>query len=642
LVATLTVYPGIRPNGTRVTVLAQDGVTPIPTTGAVVPYNDYYAPLLNRQVLLDYDPVNSGGPPVSLLVPAVVVQDAPQPGETLVATSATTASWSTAPGGNGVAVVQSSLSSPGSLSRELKPTFLSTDFDAFGEWAWKPGDSTATNAWECIAATGGRWRRIWSREIDVRWFGARGGAYAGPSGHGDTDAIQAAINAAAEVNADLVAWGATPGVTVRLQPTVYIVSDKGSGNAWKLLLKSNVSIAGSGPCSVIRSALGRGAFARTLSSENGVTLRNVTLKDFAIDGVESAQPLAGNYQRASVFIYNCEDITVDNLDIKDSCDVLRFFGPTCSRVRVINNRLHDCEVDIGREVVQGEGMRDSIVSGNHIWNCPYATGIKMENAPHGLNTNNVISDNVIESVGAGIYLVGEGVTISNNRIKDCTAAPGMQVQGDALIVCNEIDGCYTAGIYMATIGASGARVHISKNIIRNVNGDVPGFGSSAPFGVLGGSSGAFSSGHISVEDNTIEAFLGSLAGGAYGVRLDQVTGPVHVRGNMLMDVGRGVSVAPPTTAALKSVKISDNTIRLSTNGIGVLFGGGSSPALLTRVSITMNTMFPAASATGTTGIRHEGITTGVVIIGNDADECATPYIAVNPITDLVLDNNLGF
>lgn len=59
------------------------------------------------------------------------------------------------------------------------------------------GDATTDNGWECIAATGGRWRRIIEGgQINVKWFGARGD-FQGPGIASSTDDI-AAFRAALE------------------------------------------------------------------------------------------------------------------------------------------------------------------------------------------------------------------------------------------------------------------------------------------------------------------------------------------------------------------------------------------------------------------------------------------------------------
>jgi hypothetical protein len=58
---TITVYPAV-----GLTVLAQDGVTVIPTSGAIVQDNDYYRDLLRRGWLLTYDPLDTDGDPIEI------------------------------------------------------------------------------------------------------------------------------------------------------------------------------------------------------------------------------------------------------------------------------------------------------------------------------------------------------------------------------------------------------------------------------------------------------------------------------------------------------------------------------------------------------------------------------------------------
>lgn len=93
--ATLTVYPGVKPDGTRISVLSQDGVTPIPNAGAVVAFSDYYLSKLATGELLDDDPVNSGDPPITLIAPGITVTGSPSPGQVIEYVSGTTAHWDT-------------------------------------------------------------------------------------------------------------------------------------------------------------------------------------------------------------------------------------------------------------------------------------------------------------------------------------------------------------------------------------------------------------------------------------------------------------------------------------------------------------------------------------------------------------------
>lgn len=103
--ATLTVYPGVKPDGTRVSVVAEDLSTPIPNGGAVVTYSEYYANLISDHQLLTENPVIGGPPPITILTAAVTVGGSPGAGKILKAISATQATWQDDAGGlNGVTV----------------------------------------------------------------------------------------------------------------------------------------------------------------------------------------------------------------------------------------------------------------------------------------------------------------------------------------------------------------------------------------------------------------------------------------------------------------------------------------------------------------------------------------------------------
>jgi hypothetical protein len=624
-VATRTVYPGILPSGARVSVLAQDGITPIPNVGAVVEDSDYYDGLLAQQKLLDHDPVNSGGPPVSLLLPLVVIQDAPQPGEALVATSPTTAAWSLAPGGGGsTPIEQATLSaSSGTSDRQLQPAFVAHDYpggpswrpnDVFAEWSWKAGDTSATNAWECVSAAGGRWRRIWSREIDVRWFGARGNGYTGPSGHGDTSAIQAAINAAEQFNAHLVASGGRSGVAVLLQPTTYIVSDEASGRPYKLLMKSYVDLRGSGKGkTVLRSALGQGSNARCLASEAGVLLRSVTIRDLSIDGRETSQPAAGNYQRAGIFLNESADVTITQCEIYNTGDCIRLHGTFCDRAVITHNTCHSCPTDIGREVIQVNACRDSVISWNHIYDCPWATAIKMEG---GQGWGNIFEGNVATNVGAGFachpvadFAVpdsGRRIQIINNKFTNVINSIAISCFGSHLQISgNVIDGCKIAAI--ALLGQSHHSV-VTNNTISNVRTQGP----STPQCIVVESHHEHTErpGSLIIANNIIDIDC-ALETFAKAIRINQSPGPLVIQGNIITG---GAQTGVEVTAAIvecTGVSIVGNYIDVMTSGFGIALGGdeGAFPAQLNELQIIGNTVRPALLPSGS--VARTGNTTNM-------------------------------
>lgn len=134
--ATLTVYPGMKPDGTRCSVLAQDLVTPIPNAGAVVGFSDYYAEKIAQQILLTEDPVNSGGTPIELLVAPLTITGIPDVGNVPVYQGSNALAWSdVATGGPidvndyGVLPENDRITNDNAL-RAMRELLLSTDANA--------------------------------------------------------------------------------------------------------------------------------------------------------------------------------------------------------------------------------------------------------------------------------------------------------------------------------------------------------------------------------------------------------------------------------------------------------------------------------------------------------------------------------
>jgi Pectate lyase superfamily protein/Right handed beta helix region len=452
----------------------------------------------------------------------------------------------------------------------------------------------------------------------------------------DTVTIQACI--------DFVA--ARGGGTVYLPPGQYLVSAPGE-RAYKLLLKSNVSIRGAGRSSLLVSALNQNMGARTLASDSASLLSCVTLADFAIDGRETANPHPAktNHQRAGIFIENSEDVTIKNLDIKDTADVIRMYGPSCERTVIEGCSLHDCPIDIGREVIQGEGLRNSQIINNKIWNCNFATAVKMENAVGGIQYNNIVSGNVIRNVGSGILMAG-GLIIANNIIEGASVGPGISAQSHAIISGNRINGAMGNGIGVFNNTSSPINVRISNNQVRGVDGK-----GEPPVGIDVSSrvddAGVFYvPTNITVESNDIEAFAG-MASFAIGVRFEQVGGVLAIRGNRIADAFLGISAGPATTSAIDSLDISHNQITVLANGRCIAVGAKTDAGLrVNSASLAFNTCMPAAGAGETQGIHVEGNPDRLTLIGNNSASCAIPYGEFVPVpsgpTNKISVNNQGF
>lgn len=113
-----------------------------------------------------------------------------------------------------------------------------------GTFYWALGDATAANGGTIAGAGSGRWKRIYSGSVDIRWFGARGDAATN-----DSPALASALSAADRVS--------IPEGSFRLATQVVVGSGK--------------SIIGSGPdCILLADVVRTGAAA--LGNQTGCAL----------------------------------------------------------------------------------------------------------------------------------------------------------------------------------------------------------------------------------------------------------------------------------------------------------------------------------------------------------------------------------
>jgi hypothetical protein len=173
---------------------------------------------------------------------------------------------------------------------------------------------------------GGRWVRIYSGPLDVRWFGAR---KIDPSISPDTDnsdPIQKAINAA----------GAAGGGTVLIPPGTYVTTARN--------LLPNVMLVGAGPAQSVLKL--KDSTKEPILYTSGAD--NCGIRDLGFDGNNATQSGANqsgvDYDFQPVRFDNCNDLHIENIFINRGIDATKgTFGPssglyitTCLRFRVHN------------------------------------------------------------------------------------------------------------------------------------------------------------------------------------------------------------------------------------------------------------------------------------------------------------------
>jgi Pectate lyase superfamily protein len=495
----------------------------------------------------------------------------------------------------------------------------------------------------------GRWIRQWSGYVNVRWFGARGDGVGYDPIIGDTDAIhigdtdriQKAINFCAAYQS-----GGIVGGTVFFPPGIYVVSAPTKKAPFKLILKSKVRLLGSGSSSELRSRLHQNYTSRTLSSEDSVTLEDVTIQSLKIDGRETDQEHDGtNVQRAAIFVYTSTNFEVIDCIFHNTADAIRLFQSSKGEFNIgsyiAGNEIFGNSIDIGRECMIIAGARESIVENNYIHDCPFATGIKMEGALPAVEFSNLVRGNVCMRIGTGVTLKG-GCIVTGNII-EATLGVAAMVGHHCHFISNRIIGGVQVGILLVSNDDTIENVIITNNTISNIR-----FAGEACDGIVGLFNSGFMPQNVTISNNIIENDPTG-TNPFSGIRFEFVGSDITVDNNQIYGADNGVFVSPHQRNTIERVRATNNTITLKNNGNGVLLTAVSvKNANLRHVVVSGNIVAKAAaSITGTTGILIKGDPDRVILTSNDTSDTDTPFNTViangaGPPTNLVTANNIGF
>lgn len=468
-----------------------------------------------------------------------------------------------------------------------------------------------------------------SKEVDVRMFGAKGDGVTD-----DTVAIQHAIDKLSGSGASLL-----------FPPGIYLVSAT-KRNPYKLILRSDLHLIGCGASSEIRSEVeSQNCSARTFASEKGTMLKNCTLENLKINGRESEQTQrCRNYQRSAIFVLDSEDFRVIDCEIVDSCDVIRLYGPAVRPV-IRGNRIHAQTEAISREAIVISGATDALVEGNHIWDCPYMTGIKMEGASNDNDFRNKVVHNFI-SAGMGITVAG-ACTVEDNEITTTNGA-AISAGSRCFVTRNRILGAIQNGIALVSYDGELEDTLIAWNKIF----DVVGSGTGYPNGIcaVGTTENDIRPRRLQIVGNTVRGLTGGNDGINFGIRLEAVGTTFLIAHNELYGVKYGVSVGLPRGTSenpryMENVRALGNLIELAavTGAVGIQIGGySSSYSFVRRILIANNTIYRTDSNYSSEGLQFQSDADGVIISGNDLRDNGKPYqpYGANP-TNVLRRGNLG-
>ncbi|MEK4640339.1 glycosyl hydrolase family 28-related protein [Bacillus sp. FSL W8-0519] len=256
--------------------------------------------------------------------------------------------------------------------------------------------------------------------FNVMTFGAKGDGVAD-----DRPFIQEAI--------DYVASLPNGGTIILPDDKVFLLKSCTDDGVSKkvLVLKSKVSIAGSG---VLKISDNFGDYHSLLN--NSEDLYNVTLKDFTIDDNTTGNPMTNipnetskNY-RAAIYIWHrhkeCKDINIDNITFKDCCGVWQITSGKIIGGNVKNCRIYYTKISPSISYDRTSiyfGALGGVISNNILKGSAFAnTAIEL----HG---NKIIcSGNIVDGYNSGIFIVNdkeiigngdfEGVIVDGNTFQD--------------------------------------------------------------------------------------------------------------------------------------------------------------------------------------------------------------------------------
>jgi hypothetical protein len=205
---------------------------------------------------------------------------------------------------------------------------------------------------------GGRWVRIYSGSLDVRWFGAR------TSEADNSGQIQNAINAA----------GAAGGGTVFIPAGTYVTTARN--------LLPNVMLAGAGRTQSVLKLKDNVNEPILYTSGAG----NCGVRDLGFDG-NSGNQSGANYDFQPVKFNNCNDLHIENIFINRGTDASKgVFGPSaglyitgCLRFRVHNVEVTGNGAGAGIQVLNSAKFElDNLYAHNMVFDVPGADNDQLE------------------------------------------------------------------------------------------------------------------------------------------------------------------------------------------------------------------------------------------------------------------------
>lgn len=438
---------------------------------------------------------------------------------------------------------------------------------------WDASDSSTTDDGGTVWGAGtGRWKRVYSGAVNLRWFGA--------VGDGVTNDTNAIVNALAAL---------TSGGSLYFPSGTYLVQ-RGAGSLLAdTIVASNVTIFGDGAASIITSKNAAGATPNNAGNETYSVFQatgrdNLTFRDLSFNGY--CTPFS---------LYQCDGVVFDNIRdnglLSNAGGYLRdktLYLYQCTDVRVVNSRFDNFQFAVYLSGTSGTRCETVVVSGCHFdqtvaagsFTSLFPVGVYVYYANDVLVTGNTFSDiyssldsgNTATGLGYGVY-EGDGacnkIVVSGNTFQlnakgsknSCGVYINFAIQG---VCCNNTFFADTgAGAYAGFM--FDAKTTDSDRVF---TGNSVKITATTGFGVYGnGNASTTQVGRVVMSNNTV-------VGGLYGVSIDGLSAcEIDIVGNSMRgQSGPQIQVGGVAALPLKFPRIANNRCK-SGQGNGIKIAG---------------------------------------------------------------------
>jgi hypothetical protein len=302
----------------------------------------------------------------------------------------------------------------------------------------------------------GRWIRVFDRDINIKWLGAKGDGI-----HNCSSKIKSVINYLQK----------NEGGTIYFPKGKYAISEA-------ISVYENIKVLGAGPRLTCITAMDNFKDIALLRIEKA---DNVYLESFELFGNKSELEKINSY--SGIYVYQSNNLKVDNLRINNFKNGGIRILKESNHVNIINSEIFDIEGVAGASGIIIDDSKYSRISFCNIYNCnpKNRESINATDDGNGIffhkgSEGGLVFGNIIRKCGRrAVKIQSSSIVVSENYIEDCAQA-GIQIQLlpkdggpiEDIILSNNIIQKYIFGTYGVVLEKYCRNISISNMIIENV------------------------------------------------------------------------------------------------------------------------------------------------------------------------------